>query len=891
MPRLVRLLGKTRQSFLVLFTLSLLILPNRAAASLLAGKNVLILHSYHQSYIWTDQIMTGIMKVLRGVDPNFMPYVEYLDWKRFPEEKDIAAVWDALRIKYADIRIDAVITSDNKALEFAIANRDRLFPGAAIAFCGINDYTDTMLRGQKRVSGVVEDVDPEGTIQLITTLLPKTRELVLLIDDTESSKGVEAVVERDLKNLPGPMTLKVLQSPSPGELITDVAALKTGSVLLQGPYLRDRQGDNFSFEGVLESILPYSKVPIFSLWDFLAGKGITGGSLLSGELQGETAARIALRFLSGTTDIPVLTKAPTRQLVDYRQLQHFGLTGRDLPAGVEVLHRPPSLSQQYIRTILAASLGFICLLGIIAALLVAIHRRHLAERSLRDSEKRFRTIFDSVNDAIFIHDVRTGEILDVNRRMCEMYGMTREEALHMRDAEYASKLPPYTPEDAQRWLRKAAGGEPQLFEWQARHKDGHFFWVEVSMRRAAIGIEDCILVSVRDIAERKRAEDERLKLEQQLLHAQKLESLGVLAGGIAHDFNNILMAIIGNADLALMRMNKESPAIENLHSIEQSAARAADLAKQMLAYSGKGRFVVEPLDLNRLLQEMLHMLEVSISKKAVLRLNLSPHLPAVEADATQLRQIVMNLVINASEAIGDRSGVIAITTGCMDCDADYQKGVWLDENLTEGLYVFLEIADTGCGMDEETRSRLFDPFFTTKFTGRGLGMAAVLGIVRGHRGAIKVYSEPSKGSTFKVLLPASSRPAALFNLPENDDDWQGNGTVLLVDDEETVRGIGVAMLKELGFRPVTANDGREALSVFLATPDIACVILDLTMPHMDGEQCFRELRRIKPDVKVIMSSGYNEQEVTQKFIGKGLAGFVEKPYRLSTLKTALRAIL
>jgi CheY-like chemotaxis protein len=308
----------------------------------------------------------------------------------------------------------------------------------------------------------------------------------------------------------------------------------------------------------------------------------------------------------------------------------------------------------------------------------------------------------------------------------------------------------------------------------------------------------------------------------------------------------------------------------------------------MLAYSGKGRFIVENIDLNRLLEEMLHMLEVSISKKAVLRFNLYRPLPSVEVDATQMRQIVMNLVINASEAIGDKSGIIAITTGYMDCDSRYIKDYWLDENITEGLYIYFEIADTGCGMGKETLAKIFDPFFTTKFTGRGLGMAAVLGIVRGHKGAIKVYSELGKGTTFKILLPVSGRPAEIFNHHTQHDDWQGKGKVLLVDDEETVRGIGCEMLKELGFTTVTANDGREAITIFKEHPDIRLVILDLTMPHMDGEQCFKELRQLNPDVKVIMSSGYNEQEVTQKFVGKGLVGFLQKPYKLSVLKEALQ---
>ena len=396
---------------------------------------------------------------------------------------------------------------------------------------------------------------------------------------------------------------------------------------------------------------------------------------------------------------------------------------------------------------------------------------------------------------------------------------------------------------------------------------------------------------IQDITERKKFDDERAAFEQQLQQAQKLESLGVLAGGIAHDFNNILTAIIGNADLALMRINKESPATENLQRIEHAAARAADLARQMLAYSGKGKFVIENIDVNNLLNEMLHMLEVSISKKAVLRLNLHQHLPAVEADATQLRQIIMNLVINASEAIGEKSGVIAISSGCIDCDRNYLKNVWLSSDIQEGLYIYLEIADTGCGMDKETQAKLFDPFFTTKFTGRGLGMAAAQGIVRGHKGAINVYSEPGKGSSFKILLPAGAKPAELFNTEAESAEFKGQGTVLLVDDEETILAIGSEMLREFGFIVITANDGREAIDAFKAHPELFCVILDLTMPHLDGEQTFRELRMLDPNVKVIMSSGYSENEVTQKFAGKGLAGFVQKPYKLSVLKEVIRGIV
>ena len=395
-----------------------------------------------------------------------------------------------------------------------------------------------------------------------------------------------------------------------------------------------------------------------------------------------------------------------------------------------------------------------------------------------------------------------------------------------------------------------------------------------------------------EIGERKHAEKERLNLERQFFHTQKLESLGVLAGGIAHDFNNILTAIIGNADLALMRLNPESPAIDNLEKIGAAAARAADLSRQMLAYSGKGKFVVENLNLNRLLQEMVHMLEVSISKTVALRFKMTANLPTLEADATQIRQIFMNLVMNASEAIGEKSGVITITTGCMECNASYLNNVWQYENLRGGLYLFVEVTDNGCGIEQETLNKIFDPFFTTKFTGRGLGMAAVLGIVRGHKGAISIHSEPGKGSTFKVLLPAGSHSAEIVKDDACLDNWRSHGTVLLVDDEESVRLVGVEMLKELGFTVITANDGWEAVALFRQTLGIALVILDLTMPNLDGEQCFRELRQIQPDIKIIMSSGYSEQEVSQKFLGEeGMIGFLQKPVSFSALRDSLQTLL
>ncbi|QWV94790.1 PAS domain S-box protein [Geomonas oryzisoli] len=445
----------------------------------------------------------------------------------------------------------------------------------------------------------------------------------------------------------------------------------------------------------------------------------------------------------------------------------------------------------------------------------------------------------------------------------------------------------------QAFLNRTAATVNLDLEYRLRRADGGYCWLRDSTTACFDdqGALECFFGSAHDITERKEAEEERSRLEQQLLHTQKLESLGVLAGGIAHDFNNILTSIIGNADLALARLEPESPVKENLQRIEKSAARAADLAKQMLAYSGKGRFIVELTDLNRLVEEMKHMLEVSVSKKAVVNYNLTRPLPLIDADATQIRQIVMNLVINASEALCEQEGVIDIGTGSVQCDENYLQGTWLTDAIPEGLYVFVEVTDTGCGMSPEIAAKIFDPFFTTKFTGRGLGMAAVLGIVRGHRGTIKIDSVPRQGTTFRVLLPASEKALKAAASPACETRWRkSEGKVLLVDDEEEVRNIGCQMLQALGFTPITAENGREAIEVFKNTPDLVLVILDLTMPQMDGEQCFRELRQLDPKVLVLMASGYSACEVAPKFAGTGLAGFVEKPFNLSTLRKAIEGI-
>lgn len=395
-----------------------------------------------------------------------------------------------------------------------------------------------------------------------------------------------------------------------------------------------------------------------------------------------------------------------------------------------------------------------------------------------------------------------------------------------------------------------------------------------------------------DVTERKKLETERREFETRMQQTQRLESLGVLAGGIAHDFNNILMAIMGHAELAVNAISPLSPGREHFSEIMTASKRAADLCAQMLAYAGKSRIEKRSLVLGDLVEETLHLLKTSISKKAILNLNLERSLPCISGDPSQIRQILMNLVINASEAIGKRSGTIALSTGAMDCSEQYLADGYIVAPGQPGTYVYIEVSDTGCGMGKETIQRIFEPFFTTKFTGRGVGLAALLGIVKAHEGALRVYSEPGKGSTFKVLFPAIDALEDQKSAHDANINYHGSGTVLLVDDEESIRALSSAQLRHLGLEVLTAEDGRQAVNIYRERKeDIDLVLLDLTMPHMNGEEAFRELRQINPKVRVILASGYSENDISSRFAGKGLGGCLQKPYTLAKLCSLLSTLL
>jgi signal transduction histidine kinase/ActR/RegA family two-component response regulator len=370
---------------------------------------------------------------------------------------------------------------------------------------------------------------------------------------------------------------------------------------------------------------------------------------------------------------------------------------------------------------------------------------------------------------------------------------------------------------------------------------------------------------------------ERIKFEEQLRQTQKLESLGVLAGGLAHDFNNLLTGVMGNASLVAEDLGPESAAAPRLKEILNASERAALLVRQMLAYAGKGRFVVQRLDLSAQIVEMAPLIRTSISGAVHLELQLAKDLPVVDTDASQIQQLIMNLVLNGSEAIQGH-GTLWITTSSRQSDSELQ--------------VVLEVKDNGCGMDEGTKARIFDPFFSTKFTGRGLGLAAVLGIIRSHNGSISVDSAPGVGSTFTVVLPGTEATPTSGPTPEQQFEMRGDGHVLIVDDEDLVRNMARAALERCGYSVEIATDGALAVAAVAADPaQYDAVLLDLTMPAMGGDEALRKIHAIRADIPVILSSGYSETEALRHFADRGLAGFLQKPYTASALARKMKTAI
>lgn len=514
---------------------------------------------------------------------------------------------------------------------------------------------------------------------------------------------------------------------------------------------------------------------------------------------------------------------------------------------------------------------------------------YLFQNSLPAAQPELRSglsnlLFAAVSDPVIVADAITGQLLDANPAATVAYGWPREKLLQMRWDDLIADSDDQT-------LVHRTPTQPGVTLGHHRRRGGASFPVEARENTLVLKGRSIVISTIRDITERLTAEHQQSQLEARLQQAQKLESLGVLAGGIAHDFNNLLSGILGSIDLVYAELPPQSELRPSLTLARECAERAAVLCDQLVAYSGRGRFVVEPVSLTAMVEELRPLLDVSLVNKPCLKFEFDPHLPLIEIDVAQVRQVVLNLVMNAAEATRAGNGHVTVRTRLVDLQRNELAQYFMGDQLTPGKYVALEVIDDGCGMTPSTLTRIFEPFFTTKFAGRGLGLSALMGIVRGHRGAIQVVSDSGKGTLFRVLFPVQ-RQRVTEPVRTPAADWQGCGCVLFADDEMPVRTVARRILQRLGFQVILAQSGRAAVDEFARHSDsISLVILDLTMPEMTGEEALREIRKLREHVPIVLTSGYGEEEVLERLAQARVDAFLKKPFRMEELSSVVHSVL
>lgn len=523
---------------------------------------------------------------------------------------------------------------------------------------------------------------------------------------------------------------------------------------------------------------------------------------------------------------------------------------------------------------------------------VDITKRKKEEEKRKEDEIQYRMLFDDAPQGIVVY--QDNEVKYANSAILKIFKYDPEDHLtYILNQPITTFLSPEVYEESAylEGLRLAGKRVPQTVDTLGKKKNGTVFPIRLNSKTTDFRGKPAVLTFIDDITEIKQAEIDKIKFYTQMDRTQKLESLGILAGGIAHDFNNLLMGIMGNASLALLELSEEDNIRILVEEIELISQKAANLSQQMLAYSGKGKFHIEVNDLSNLIEEMKHLLDHSISKSVNIRYDLAENIPAVEVDATQIQQVVLNFVTNASEAIGNKAGEIVISTGVVNVNKKYVSEFYYQENIIEGEYAFLEVLDNGIGIDNTLLQQIFDPFFSIKFKGRGLGLAVVMGIVKGHKAAIRVESIPSKETTFTVLLPCTDKKYIKKENVKSDVKWTEHLTkrlILICDDEEAIRRVTGKMLEQIGFETYVASNGPEALRLFEVNREkISLVLLDLTMPLMDGIEVYKKINETNNKIPVILMSGFNEDELTSQFSSLGLAGVLQKPFTFQQLSKKL----
>ncbi len=865
--------------FLPLFLIVLFLTPHSAVAT--DGSKILLLNSYHQRMPWVAEIVRGAVNVLEPEKNDFSLYIENMDSKEYYSKEYFRSFLQTLKVKYSNIELDLILSSDNNAYDFLRENRDYLFPGVPVVFCGVNNFSDEQLDGLSGFTGVVEVFSARETIELALKIQPGLSTVYVLNDYLKTGRLWAKDIEADLADLANEKHLNIIHSENitKKELLNLVGSFGKDTAILLGAYFSDSNQETFQYEEIAKFLSESSSVPVYSLIEFVIDEGLVGGHVISGYYQGYAMAQLGLNVLIGTDPdvLPVQRQGSNKPILNYEQMAKFSLDASDLPLNVTIINQPFSLYDEYKREILVV-LGFIiALIVTILTLILNTIRLRRVRVVLGKSEEQFRQLANATWEAVIIHD--RGILLQANELFTEMFGYRQDELVNEPFLDHI-----FSKESAQDAILRVDVDDFSPYQAVGQHRSGSLFPVEVRIRQIYYKGKEVRVAAIRDISERK-------EMEEQLAQSQKIEAIGTLAGGIAHDFNNILSAIIGYSELILLKAQRDgtgSASQDDVGKILKAGHRAKTLIQQILTFANKSEKTQEPVQVTQIVMEAMNLIRPSTPASIEIRTELHSE-SFVLGDPSRIHQVVMNLCTNAIKAMqrGDK-----LTVSLQDVEVNSNE-VAKPENCRAGTYVRITVQDTGVGIPEEIRSRIFDPFFSTrkKDEGTGLGLSVVHGIVKETGGFIKVESGEGEGSCFEVYLPVLKNPEGV-DVNDERQLLRGVEKIMLIDDEKELIAIGKEALSSLGYSVNGYMNSLEALSEFTTHPDdYDLVITDMTMPKMNGDELLSSLRSVRLDIPIIICTGYAENFSETDAMKIGVDKFLFKPVDIVTLAAAVRDVL
>lgn len=868
-------------------------------ASEKAPSRILVLFSYNYNFPSQQHIVAGIERGRKIADLQVGDFVyEYIDLSA--RKKDpILLFKELLAGKYAGQTFDLIITIFDPALDF-LMNEGRDFMPESPCLAIFANERPELFRAGRQVVQIPLAYDFQGTLKLVLNLFPRTRHILLVSGSSRSDRNYESRARESLSPWREKITLDFTGNSPFEDMMGRVSNLGPDSVVIYSRLAEDSTGRRFVPDDVAAMIAKVSPVPVFCLVSSHVGTGAVGGRVVDLEAVGALLSRAMVDLSEGRGLSRKNTSPYIRTLLDWKQARQWKARLDAIPADTVFINRPPTLWSQYRSAVIGLLMVILVLSSLIVALM--IRNRNTKLKAEIEERKMVQAVTQAANAynrgliEVSLDPMMTigldGVITDVNLATEHATGCVREDLIGKNFANLFTD-----PETARNGYQRAfREGDVRDYALNLSRRDGSAIPVLFNAvvyrdkERQPLGV----FAAARDITRLKQAEEAQLALERKLLQAKKAESLGRMAGAIAHLYNNLLSVVMGSLELYISGRPPGATVDVALTEAMKAARRAADVSGLMLTYLGQSFGQRETMDLSGLCRQNLEFLKEALPDGITLEPDLPRFGPLVQGNPAQIQQVVNNLVTNAWEALGNRPGVIRLNIRTVSSgDIPETRRHPLEWHPDNGLYACIEVADTGCGIPAEQMEKLFDPFFTSKFTGRGLGLPVALGVVKAHKGAVAVESEPGKGSVFRVFLPVSDDQA--LEQPEQDatlQEFHGTGAVLLVEDEPSVRRMGRAMLERLGFDVLEARDGMDALDGFRQNRDaVRLVLCDLTMPRMDGWATLEALKQIDPDIPVILASGYDQAHAMAGDHDNPPQAFLAKPYQLSSLRDAVRKAL